>query len=108
MDKFLEILASDITNTIIVIFLPILITFVLGKLRTNKYIRKFVPESVEFADTLNVENKIKLIRAISDVENKILSKVPLWSRPLVDLLIDPKYIVTIIERYITERKRDDK
>ena len=82
-----------------------LVGIFLAKSKINALIRKFIPEGVAFADTLDTESRHKLVRAVTYVENIVLSVVPSILKPVVDYLINPVYIVEQIERYLTSKKK---
>lgn len=90
---------------LVLALLPFAIIYLGMKYKTNKLIRRFVPDGVAFAEKLDTENYNKLMRAISEVEIRVIEYTPVLYRPLVDYLINPDYIAKHIERYITLEKR---
>ena len=74
------------------------------KLYENHLIKKSVDSAIKFADMTGKTGKDKLVRAVTYIENIVLSKVPIVIRPLVDYLINSAEIVKLIERQITKIK----
>lgn len=99
-----EILRNKVILEGLSVLIPIIVTYILAKLKTNSTIRKFIPEGVVFADSLDTSNENKLIRAVTQIELLVLSVTPKLFKPIVDFLINPKYIVKMIERYLTKKK----
>ncbi|EEY34200.1 hypothetical protein [Pseudoleptotrichia goodfellowii] len=99
-----EILRNKVILEGLSVLIPIIVTYILAKLKTNSTIRKFIPEGVVFADSLDTSNENKLIRAVTQIELLVLSVTPALFKPIVDFLINPKYIVKMIERYLTKKK----
>ena len=74
------------------------------KLYENHLIKKSVDSAIKFADMTGKTGKDKLVRAVTYIENIVLSKVPIVIRPLADYLINSAKIVKLIERQITKIK----
>ena len=74
------------------------------KLYENHLIKKSVDSGIKFADMTGKTGKDKLVRAVTYIENIVLSKVPIVIRPLADYLINSAKIVKLIERQITKIK----
>ncbi len=74
------------------------------KLYENHLIKKSVDAAIKFADMTGKTGKDKLVRAVTYIENIVLSKVPIVIRPLADYLINSAKIVKLIERQITKIK----
>ena len=74
------------------------------KLYENHLIKKSVDSAIKFADMTGKTGKDKLVRAVTYIENNVLSKVPIAIRPLADYLINSTKIVKLIERQITKIK----
>ena len=75
------------------------------KLYENHLIKKSVDIAIKFADMTGKTGKDKLVRAVTYIENIVLSKIPIFLRPLADYLINPKKIAELVERKITEIKQ---
>ena len=91
----------------VIFTLAIFVTAIAGstKMYENHLIKKSVDTAIKFADMTGKTGKDKLVRAVTFIENLILSKVPIFLRPLADFLINPAKIVTLIERQITKIKQ---
>ena len=74
------------------------------KLYENHLIKKSVDSAIKFADMTGKTGKDKLVRAVTYIENIVLSKVPIVIRPLADYLINSAKIVKLIERQVTKIK----
>ena len=74
------------------------------KLYENHLIKKSVDSAIKFADMTGKTGKDKLVRAVTYIENIVLSKVPIVIRPLADYLINSAKIVKLIERQIAKIK----
>ena len=101
---FVKILTSEPVVQATIVIIGMVIALVGTKYRTNKLIKEFIPEGVEFANTLTTEDRNKLTRAITFVENAVLAVTPVFARPIVDYLINADYIENRIERFLTSKK----
>ncbi len=94
-----------IGNIAIVVVVAVVIVAGVTKLYGNHLIKKSVDTAIRFADMTGNTGKDKLVRAVSYIENIVLSKIPIFLRPLADYLINPVKIVELVERKITEIKQ---
>ena len=74
------------------------------KLYGNHLIKKSVDTAIKFAEHTGKTGRDKLIRAVTYIENIVLSKTPVFLRPIADYLINPNKIVALVERQITKIK----
>ena len=96
----------NLWQSIVVIVLPLAVIGVgLTKLAENKLIKMAVPLAIDFAEKLGGKNK--LIRAVTFVENYVLTNIPVFLRPLADFLISPQKIADWIERELTKIKGNE-
>ena len=76
----------NLWQSVIVIVLPLAVIGVgLTKLKENQLIKIAIPIAIDFAEKLGGKNK--LIRAVTFVENYVLTNIPVFLRPLADFLI---------------------
>ena len=96
----------NLWQSVIVIVLPLAVIGVgLTKLKENQLIKIAIPIAIDFAEKLGGKNK--LIRAVTFVENYVLTNIPVFLRPLVDFLISPQKIADRIERELTKIKGNE-
>ena len=94
----------NLWQSAIVIVLPLAVIGVgLTKLKENQLIKIAIPIAIDFAEKLGGKNK--LIRAVTFVENYVLTNIPVFLRPLADFLINPQKIADLIERELTKIKQ---
>ena len=74
------------------------------KLYGNHLIKKSVDTAIGFAEHTGKTGRDKLIRAVTYIENIVLSKTPVFLRPIADYLINSNKIVALVERQITKIK----
>ena len=96
----------NLWQSVIVIVLPLAVIGVgLTKLKENQLIKIAIPLAIDFAEKLGGKNK--LIRAVTFVENYVLTNIPVFLRPLADFLISPQKIADWIERELTKIKGNE-
>ena len=96
----------NLWQSVIVIVLPLAVIGVgLTKLKENQLIKIAIPIAIDFAEKLGGKNK--LIRAVTFVENYVLTNIPVFLRPLADFLISPQKIADLIERELTKIKGNE-
>lgn len=96
----------NLWQSAIVIVLPLAVIGVgLTKLKENQLIKIAIPIAIDFAEKLGGKNK--LIRAVTFVENYVLTNIPVFLRPLADFLISPQKIAGWIERELTKIKGNE-
>ena len=96
----------NLWQSVIVIVLPLAVIGVgLTKLKENQLIKIAIPIAIDFAEKLGGKNK--LIRAVTFVENYVLTNIPVFLRPLADFLISPQKIADWIERELTKIKGNE-
>ena len=96
----------NLWQSVIVIVLPLAVIGVgLTKLKENQLIKIAIPIAIDFAEKLGGKNK--LIRAVTFVENYVLTNIPVFLRPLADFLISPQKIANWIERELTKIKGNE-
>ena len=93
-----------IGNIAIVSVVAVVIVAGITKLYGNHLIKKSVDTAIEFAEHTGKTGRDKLIRAVTYIENIVLSKTPVFLRPIADYLINPNKIVVLVERQITKIK----
>ena len=93
-----------IGNIAIVVVVTVVIVAGITKLYGNHLIKKSVDIAIEFAEHTGKTGRDKLIRAVTYIENIVLSKTPVFLRPIADYLINPNKIVALVERQITKIK----
>lgn len=96
----------NLWQSVIAIVLPLAVIGVgLTKLKENQLIKIAIPIAIDFAEKLGGKNK--LIRAVTFVENYVLTNIPVFLRPLADFLISPQKIADRIERELTKIKGNE-
>ena len=82
----------------------ILVGLSFTKFWTDSKVRIYIQMGIDFANTVGGTNRDKLVRAVTYIENKILNKVPVAFRPMVDFMINAEKIATLVERQLTSNK----
>ena len=93
-----------IVNIMVIVVALGLVGFSFTKYWANEQIKKVVQSAIDFSDKLGGTNRDKLVRAVTYIENIILSKTPLMFRGFVDFIINSEKIANLIERRLTEIK----
>lgn len=93
-----------IINVVVIVIAVGLVGFSFTKYWADDQIKKVVQNGIDFSDKLGGTNRDKLVRAITYIENIILSKIPLPLKPFADLIINAEKIADMIERKLTENK----